>query len=255
MQGSFYSWMRGAADSVAMDAEVMRKHPDGSPCYAKKEEDCPILNKAKKIDKVDNLNQSKSDVEGRHLNEIFNILNSVRDKVPALKDVTYSQLEEAYVDVRDEYARLDDMDDNYIKDTRKIRDKIAQDNPDADYHSFAVDGHDREKELEGLDAWGVTFHTSKMDDMSHDTYLSDDEYDKMVEKLRRVSRAKEFQVGIFQGAPEISVTCEDTKKAIAQLVMFEQCGIYNYKLGKTIYNLTYDENKNPGLKRGTGHID
>ena len=254
-------------ESVAMDAQVMRKHPDGSPCYAKKEEDCPIINRAKKIDLADNItdggNQSQVQSNGmqsavaRHLAELKSIVDDkeVVKVFPAMNGMTYGELEAVYQDVGNEYTELEKtIGDDYIRDTRKKANNIASKHPEADCDTYSLDGQDRKEKLKGLDAWGVTFNTTKMDDQSHATFVDNANYDKKVAMLNKVSESDGPQVGIFQHNPEISVACPNIKKAIVQMVMFEQCGIFNYKYLRTLFNPTYSESVNPGLNREKQHV-
>lgn len=268
IMSNYYEWQFGnKCESVAMDAQVMREHPDGSPCYAKREEDCPIINKAKKVDRADDLTnvENKSarqkdpmqSIVARHLAELESIAKDpeVAKVFPTMNGMTYGELEAAYQDVEDEYAQLEKtIGSGYQRGTRKRAKEIAAAHPEADCETYGMDGHNREDELEGLDAWGVTFNTSKMDDPRHPTFVDDDNYDKKVAILNKVSMADGPQVGIFQHKPEISVACPDTKKAVVQMVMFEQCGIYNYKYGRTLFNPTYSEEVNPKLDRENSHI-
>lgn len=283
MSKNFYDYMYGGEKTaVAQDADNAYdpqnptpgkyglSHEDGSPCDAKTPETCPHNKKAKLVEQkkqdADMLN--KEDGKGgesdhpngnldRHLKELKSILEDpeVQKAIPAIKGMTFEGLAAAYDAVGREYEELEmNIGNDYMKGTRAAAEKVAADNPGKDYHTFTMDGRDRNDELESMDAWGVTFHTTRMSKPDDPGYVDDDEYDRRVAMLDKVSGSDGPNVGIFQGKPEISVACPDMKKALVQMVKFEQNSIYNYKTGKTIYNLTYSEEANPGLERGTTHI-
>jgi len=279
---NFYRYLNDLARGVAVTDEADYdpnnptpgkyglSHSDGSPCDAEKLENCPKERKIKSDEKLkqdaDTIGENKGAVRNqdngkleynRHISELKSILEdkNVQDSIPAIKGITFKAIAEAYDEVRKEYEEAKmSIGTDYMKGTRATAEKIYSENTDQTYQTFTMDGRNRTKELEGMDAWGVTFHTTRMSDQKDTGYVSDDEYDKRVAMLNKVSESDGPNVGIFQGKPEISVACPNIKKALVQMVMFEQNSIYNYKTGKTIFNLTYSEEANPGLERGTSHI-
>ena len=224
MEGNFYSWMSGCPGSVAMDAEVMRKHPDGSPCYAKKEEDCPILNKAKKVDEADALNVS-STPERRHLSELYEkILPQVRELVPNGDSIDYSTLEEAYEDFKEEATGLKEGDYTPASGSRERRNEIYEMHKDDLYASFDLVTGKKVTDADGK--WGVTFHTT-----SAEAEMDNRQYDDEVGKYEKVFSARP-QVGVYEGACEISYCCGSLTKALAGLVYCEQKGIFGFMKAK-----------------------
>lgn len=276
MSDNYYQFLSdmNTPQGIAQDEEAVRKHPDGSECHAKSAETCPILNQAKKADETDDLGNGGAASQGsatpaaaepshpedkrdRHLAELKSILEDpkVQQAIPAIKGMTFNGLAAAYDAVGKEYEELEkNLGTDYMRGTRAAADKVAADHPGQNFHTFTMDGRDRNEELEQMDVWGVTFHTTRMNKPDDPGYVNDEDYDRRVAMLDKVSGSDGPNVGIFQGKPEISVACPSMEKALAQMVRFEQNSIYNYKTGKTIYNLTYSEDENPGLERGTEHV-
>lgn len=241
---NFYRFLFGKRMAVAEDAMVMRRHPDGSPCYAKKEEDCPILRKEKKSEEADSLKKSEI---GRHLSELYNdTVGQIRKHMPQGEQVDYSELEEAYVDLREDYDRLMDGSYTVLPDSRNKRDAIFAQHKDAMYESFDLETG--ESVQDSQNKWGVTFHTT-----SAESGMSDSEYDSNCGKWAKLLDAKP-QVGVYEGSCEISYCCPSLKRAAAAMVMCEQKAIFGYRksnaatrddeFGVDIVNFTFDKNIN-----------
>ena len=249
MSMNFYRFLFGWKESVAEDAMVMRKHPDGSPCYAKKEENCPILNREKKADKADDLKSERTSdgsVEKRHLLELHDqTMEQIRNKVPGFENLSFSSLEEAYIDLEESVVKVANSGVAPFADSRKRRDDVWVKHKDATYDSFDLDSG--EKVIDSDGKWGVTFHTT-----SAEVDMSNEEYDANVAIYAKVFDAKP-QVGIYEGSCEMSYACKSLLKSAAALVYCEQKAIFGYmkprnaklnEYGIDIVNYTYDQKIN-----------
>lgn len=243
---NFYRFLFGARESIAEDAMKMREHPDGSPCYAKKEEDCPILRKEKKTEEADTLEKSKT---GRHLEELHNdTVAQIRKHLPKEEWIDYSGLEEAYVDLMEDMDKLKNGSYEPLPESRSKRDAIFAEHKDALYESFGLDDGEEIKSEQSANKWGVTFHTT-----SAESGMSDSEYDDNCGKWSKLLDAKP-QVGVYEGSCEISYCCASLKRAAAAMVMCEQKAIFGYRksqaavkdddFGIDIVNYTYDQKMN-----------
>lgn len=245
MPSNFYDWTYGTiskAISIAQDAQVMREHPDGSPCYAKKVETCPVFAKERKKDDADTLTDSES-TEKRHLSELLNqTLSQIQTKVPECEGISYSELENAYEDIIESIENGGSGDEIIIKDSKKARDDVFAMHKDAMYQSFNLSDGD-ETHPDG--GWGVTFHTT-----SAEQNMSSDEYDRNVALFSKIFNANP-QVGVYEGSCEISYECKSLPIAAAGMVACEQKAIFGYMMQKNgkdygidILNRTFDQNIN-----------
>ena len=249
MSMNFYRFLFGWKEPVAEDAMVMRKHPDGSPCYAKKEEDCPILNREKKADKADDLKSERTSdgsVEKRHLLELHDrTMEQIRNKVPGFENLSFSELEEAYIDFEDRVTKVTNGGVTPFADSRKRRDDVWGKHKDATYQSFSLESGDIVTNSDGM--WGVTFHTTSAEES-----MSNAEYDTNVAIYAKVFNAKP-QVGVYEGACEMSYCCDSLLRSAAALVYCEQKSIFGFmqakeakpdEYGIDIDNYSYDQKIN-----------
>ena len=249
MGDNFYRWLNEGNRAAAMDAAPNGyKHPDGSPCKAKSIEACPFYRRDKsEADKIDDLGRGTPSYD-RKIKELEALYSSgLLKDIPLLADASMESLKTAFDDF------LNDLEDYESKgmetkwhDTQKRRDEIYEANKDKEYATINSQTGEVREDCTGF---GVTFHTTLSD-----KELTPEEYDAKVTELCELGKADTWNIGIFQKSGEISIDCKDGARALAMMLYWTQNSIYNYSSGYTIYNLTYDEAENPGLKRGTKRV-
>lgn len=253
---NFFSWMertRGG-EKVAMDEGTGFKHPDGSPCRAKDIRNCPYFQKAIKeealIDDLDKnpIGHRRHNDELRHLSELKRIFEGEKETIadiPGCQSLAFADFEGAYEELRE--AMNSDTMKNVapFPDARKRRDEVFAQHPDAEYETFDLKTGEK---LPLESGWGVTFQTTETENKENSiSYLSDADYDKKVAIVGKVLGSTP-NVGVYEKTCEMSYCCQDTLKALAAMVLFEQKETYNYGLGVGIMNRTFDKKRN-NLKR------
>ena len=249
---NFYSWLdrEFAAEKATMDLSPSGyKHPDGKPCRAKSPENCPFYKLDKsEAENIDNL-KSKTPSYDRKIKELKDLFNSGElNKIPSLANTTFNELKGAMDDFLEDLETYE-SEEHKVKwhDTQKRRDLIYERNKEYEYDTINSESGEVRKDCTGF---GVTFHTTLSD-----KDLTPEEYDAKVTELVALGDADTWNVGIFQGKGEISIDCKKAKRALAIMLHWNQNSIYNYSAGMTIFNLTYDEKENPGLKRGKVRVE
>lgn len=255
---NFYSWLdkQHAKEKETMDAAF--KHPDGSECKASKVENCPYYRKSMSITEMtDNLDSNKGkdatpdEKEFRHLHELQRVLASKRymKRVGEIlgKTPTFGELEEAYNKLEEDMQNWKPSEETAVKDARKKRDAVYNSHKDDKEYNYASCSIETGEKVPMKSGWGVTFQTTSTEASGHENYLDDEAYDKKVSQMRDIFGSEPL-VGIFEGLPEISFNCQDTLRAIAAMVMFEQKAIFGFKHGKDIVNKTFSKDAN-AIKR------
>lgn len=177
----------------------------------------------------------------RHRDELHDIAKRDRDILEklGLGDLTGADLEKAYDELEADMSAFDQKSGGAaIPDARGLRDAVWQKHSDAAYCTFDIQSGEQKEYDSG---WGVTFQTTSSE--SGANRLSDAEYDRTAARMASVFDCPP-NVGVYEGACEISYKCEDTRRAIAAMVRFEQKEIYNYALGEGIQNYTFNQAEN-----------
>ena len=249
---NFFSYMYGAngvQEKPTMDAQPNGyKHPDGTPCRAKSIETCPFYKRDKSDFEKEDVLGSPAPSYNRKVKELEELYKSGGlANIPMLANASFDSLKTAFDDfLRDlEDYEGKDMETKW-HDTQKRRDEIYSANKDNEYATINSQTGEVKEDCSGF---GVTFHTTLSD-----AEMTPAEYDAKVTELCSLGKTDTWNVGIFQNSGEISIDCKDGARALAMMLYWNQNSIYNYSSGYTIYNLTYDEAENPGLKRGTMRV-
>lgn len=224
---NFYSWLdrQNAAEKAAMDEGVGYKHPDGTPCKAKKQENCPFYKKdMKESVEIDDLKTPSevSKVETiatpEEMEDIEKGGNPNHEKFENVKPEDLATMSEGSTNSRyrkkrnDEFRRL-------VSEGRGGTFNLE--NPDAPIDPPLTSGY------------MVTFQTTNGEgfDMSNDSlFISDEQYDKKVDEWKKKSGGRAF-LGVFGDIPEISFCVEDLKTAIKLAEENNQIAIWDVAMG------------------------
>lgn len=95
--------------------------------------------------------------------------------------------------------------------------------------------------------WQVSFQEDTTEDPSHGHYITDTDYDAMVERISKATGSKPY-LGYF-GKPEISFHCESMEQAMQIARQFNQESIFDW----TTYGTTFDCAQNKD-RRGQDHF-
>jgi len=98
------------------------------------------------------------------------------------------------------------------------------------------------KRVELTEGYQVAFQTSESEDKESKGYLTDDKYDEIVEKFRRLTGSEPY-VGKFD-VPEISFTCKNKRQALRLAREYNQHSIWDNRGCHIIKNGYYDSSKN-----------
>lgn len=227
---NFYRFLFGAKESIAEDAMVTRKHPDGSPCRAKSPESCPILRNAKKDDSIDRVKPVVENATAEEIDKIskgddpgtrFSAVSV--EQIPTMRD---GETTSKYRKMRNEaYWKLKGKGDaTYLLE-----------NPD-------------EKVTDLTSGYMVSFQTTNGEGYNEENApglkMSDEEYDKTVDELKKLTGRPAY-IGIFGGIPEVSFCAGSLKMAMSIARKYNQVSIANNKnISRDIWN-KWTFRKNP----------
>lgn len=127
-----------------------------------------------------------------------------------------------------------------IKGARQLRDDVCKKilNDIGEDGTYTLDG----KPVSFKSGYQVSFQTTGGEDKNSPTYMSDDEYDRLVDEMRKATGSEPF-LGIF-GEPEISFRCSSMKQAQELAIKYNQHSVYNWKSGSLWINPTLDKSTN-----------
>lgn len=251
---NFYSWMdrEFAAEKAAMDANPNGwKHPDGTPCRAKSPETCPKFAKEKHalidqdaLDPVANVQLHSSAKEFEAIRkgddpETKNVRAVRRDECTTMG---VGSTKSKYREKRNEaFANLL----KYASKGKDISGSYPLDNPTQKVTHI----NDKGEEVDGFaDGWQVSFQTTNGEGFNkradNGAFLSDEDYDKTVERLIKETGSKPY-LGVFGNIPEISFRCDSFAQAKAIAQEFNQVSIANNKrIAANIFDrYTFPKNK------------
>jgi len=221
MPSNYYDWRYSTDQVVAEDEAPMRFHPDGSPCFAKKEEDCPILNKAKKIDEADKL---ESAVSKESLEKIKSGQNpELENVVPvSIEDLpTFKETKSIYRKLRnDAYKSI--IANNLGDGTYPLLD------PSKKVQHVTDDGEVKDGFKDGFCVSFQTTNGEGFNDNCGTKRMSDEEYDEIVNDIYWLTGSVPY-IGVFGGIPEISFYVRTKKQARELAKKYNQVSIANNK--------------------------
>ena len=221
MSDNYYQFLSdmNTPQGIAQDAQVVREHPDGSPCYAKREEDCPIMNQAKKADEADKLEkvatpESMEKIKVGQDPEQDGIVPVSIDDVPTMKE-TNSKYRRMRNEAYRQILSSGTGDGTYPLDdpSHKVQHRNA--------NGELVDGF--------ADGFSFSFQTTNGEGFNESPErprMSDDDYDRTTEEIMAATGSKAY-VGVFGGIPEISFWVKTKKEAREFAKKYNQVSIAN----------------------------
>lgn len=239
---NFFSYMFGKNEAVAMDGgmgydpqhpkpgKYGLSHEDGSPCDAKKPENCPHNKKARlveekkqdadtlvkgeaaKLEKTAN-EEAMEKIEKGENPELDGIIPVAMSDLP-----TFKETESKYRKLRNEAYRVI-MDNNLGDGTYPLDDpsKKVQHKTGGEIS----DGFAR--------GWQVSFQTTNGEGFNEGngtTRLTDADYDRITEEMMKETGSKPY-VGVFGGIPEISFVAKTKDQALRLAKKYNQVSIAN----------------------------
>ena len=231
---NFYSWMdrQNAAEKAAMDESVGYKHPDGTPCKAKKQENCPFYKKdMKESVEIDDLKTPSevSKVETVATPEEMEAIkrggnpNEGKFEAVSPSDLTTMQ--------------VGSTNSKYRNMRNKLVDWVVRNKKDAGtYPLVDVDNEDEIEDLEPVyydDGYMVSFQTTNGEGFNSsrvDLTMSDEDYDMLVDDLISELGGKPH-VGVFGGIPEISFKVDSKEMAENLARKYNQVSIWDNAQG------------------------
>ena len=216
---NFWSWLerQNATEKAAMDEEAGYKHPDGTPCKAKKKENCPFYQKevkeSEEIDDLSSPSEVSKVVSVATSSEMENIKRGGTPENQKFEKVTPEDLDTMQEEsTRSKYRNMRNKLVKHVIDTQK---------GDGTYPLVDVTDEKVAKELEPVyydDGYMVSFQTTNGEGFNKqrkDLSMSDWDYDDLCEDL--IAEGYKPHVGVFGGIPEISFKVDS--KDVAERIM------------------------------------
>ena len=216
---NFYSWLDrlNAEEKAAMDEGAGYKHPDGTPCKAKKKENCPFFQKevkeSEEIDDLSSPSEVSKVVSVATSSEMENIKRGGTPENQKFEKVTPEDLDTMQEEsTRSKYRNMRNKLVKHVIDTQK---------GDGTYPLVDVTDEKVAKELEPVyydDGYMVSFQTTNGEGFNKkrkDLSMSDWDYDDLCEDL--IAEGYKPHVGVFGGIPEISFKVDS--KDVAERIM------------------------------------
>lgn len=94
----------------------------------------------------------------------------------------------------------------------------------------------------GQKKWQVSFQTTASEDKNSNEYLTDDEYDSLVDRLSKETGSKPY-LGKFE-ALEISFACDTEQQALDIAREFNQMSVWNWERMEELVNPFFDPTNN-----------
>ncbi len=115
-----------------------------------------------------------------------------------------------------------------------------KDKPDGTYDLET--GEDVSAQFVGKKLWQVAFQTTSSEKEGNKLYISDEEYDRLVDEVSKETGSKPY-LGKFE-VPEISFVCDNFKKAKEIMYRYDQHSIWNWEKGKLYKNKRFNKKTN-----------
>lgn len=217
---NYYSWLdrQYAAQKSAMDDEPNGyKHPDGTPCKAKKKENCPFYQKEKneagKIDDLKTQSEVSKVVASASPSEMEAIKRGGTPNGGKFEQVSPDDLDTMKEgSTNSKYRNMRNRLVQYVINTKK---------GDGTYPLVDVEDEKAAAELEPVyydDGYMVSFQTTNGEGFNkkrQELTMSDSEYDELCDDL--IAEGYKPHVGVFGGIPEISFKVDS--KDVAERIM------------------------------------
>ena len=232
MESNFYRWLNegNRVSALAID-EALRKHPDGTPCRAKKEENCPFYQKkVSEAEKIDDLAKPSE------------VSKVERIATPSeMESIKRGGMPEGSKFEAVEPSDLDTMSAGHTKSKyRNMRNNLvsfvlASKKGDGTYPLVDVEDKKAAEELEPVyydNGYMVSFQTTNGEGFNKgrkDLTMSDEDYDQLCEDL--IAEGYKPHVGVFGGIPEISFKVDSKGMAERLMKKYNQVSMWDNARG------------------------